>query len=181
MVEEILHIRRAVPDDAQLLSTLSAVTFFDTFKGTCTDEDMKGFIKDYFNIEQVETELHDANDFYFIAFIDKEAAGYIRLKEEVSDVEVINKHRAIELKRIYVLKEYHSKKIGAQLMNFALDFAAEKNYELIWLGVWEHNEKAKAFYKKFGFEDTGATHPFPIGNTPQTDIWLIKFIGEGVL
>ena len=41
-------------------------------------------------------------------------------------------------------------------MTFALDFAAKKNYELMWLGVWEHNEKAKAFYKKFGFEDTGS-------------------------
>ena len=181
MVEEILHIRRAVPDDAQLLSTLSAVTFFDTFNGTCTDEDIQGFIKTCFNKEQVFKELQDANDFYFIAFIDKEAVGYIRLKEEVSDVEVINKHRGIELKRIYVLKEYHSQKIGAQLMNFALDFAAEKKYELLWLGVWEHNEKAKAFYKKFGFEDTRAEHPFPIGNTPQTDNWLIKFIGERAL
>ncbi len=45
MVEEDLHIRRAVTDDAQLLSALSAVTFFDTFNGTCTDEDMQGFIK----------------------------------------------------------------------------------------------------------------------------------------
>ena len=66
-------------------------------------------------------------------------------------------------------------------MNFALDFASEKKYEMMWLGVWEHNEKAKAFYKKFGFEDTGFNHLFPIGNTPQTDNWLIKFIGKEVL
>ena len=176
MVEGDLHIRRAVTDDAQLLSALSAVTFFDTFNGTCTDEDMQGFIETCFNPEQVYKELQDADDFYFIAFINEEAAGYIRLKEDESDVEIINTYKGIELKRIYVLKEYHSQKIGAKLMTFALDFAAEKNYELIWLGVWEHNEKAKAFYKKFGFEDTGVTHPFPIGNTPQTDQWFYKFI-----
>ena len=98
------------------------------------------------------------------------------LSEEASDVEIIAKHTSVELKRIYVLKEYHSQKAGAALMNFALNFAAEKMYELVWLGVWEHNEKAKSFYKKFGFENTGATHFFPIGNTPQTDCWLIKFI-----
>ena len=61
-------------------------------------------------------------------------------------------------------------------MTFVLDFAAEKNYDLVWLGVWEHNERALNFYKKFGFIDTGFKHPFPIGNTPQTDNWLIKFI-----
>jgi diamine N-acetyltransferase len=173
-----LHIRRAVAGDAPLLSALSAVTFFDTFKGTCTDEDIQGFIETCFNPGQVHKELLDADDFYFIAFLNEEAAGYIRLKEDESGVSEIKKHRGIELKRIYVLKEYHSQKIGAKLMNFALDFAAEKNYELIWLGVWEHNEKAKAFYKKFGFEDTGSKHPFPIGSTPQTDNWLFRFIGQ---
>jgi ribosomal protein S18 acetylase RimI-like enzyme len=176
LVKQVVHIRRAVADDAKLIAELSAITFFDTFKGTCTDDDMQGFIKDYFSIEQVEKELQDNDDFYFIAFINGNPAGYIRMKEEVSDVEIINKHRGFELKRIYVLKEYHSKKIGAALMNFALDFATEKNYELIWLGVWEHNERARAFYNKFGFEDSGVMHPFPIGNTPQTDVWLYRFI-----
>jgi len=178
LVKQVLHIRRAVADDAKLIAELSAITFFDTFKGTCTDDDMQGFIKDYFSIEQVEKELQDNDDFYFIAFINGNPAGYIRMKEEVSDVEIINRHKGIELKRIYVLKEYHSKKIGAALMNFALDFATEKNYELIWLGVWEHNERARAFYNKFGFEDSGVMHPFPIGNTPQTDVWLYRFIEQ---
>lgn len=176
-----IEILRATPDDAQLISELSATTFSDTFQGTCTDEDMQGFIELYFSKSQVQSELQNTDDFYFIAFVDGRAAGYIRIKEEVSDVEIINKHKAVELKRIYVLKKYHSRKVGAALMNFALDFAAEKNYEIVWLGVWEHNERAKAFYKKFGFEDSGVEHPFPIGNTPQTDVWLYKFIGKRVL
>lgn len=176
MVKDNLQIRRAVTDDAVLISSLSGVTFYDTFKGTCTEDDMKEFIDTFFNAELVSKELQDANDFYFIAFINEQAVGYIRMKEEESDVEIINKYRNIELKRIYVLKEYHSLKIGAELMSFALNLATEKKYELVWLGVWEHNEKAKNFYKKFGFEDSGATHPFPIGSTPQTDQWFYKFI-----
>ena|ERR1035437_9441692 len=98
------------------------------------------------------------------------------MKEEESEVSEIKKYRGIELKRIYVLKEYHSQKIGAELISFALDFSVENNYEVIWLGVWEHNEKAKAFYKKFGFENSGVTYPFPIGNTPQTDQWLFRLL-----
>ena len=176
MVKDNLQIRRAVTEDALLISSLSGVTFYDTFNDTCTEEDIKGFIETFFNVELVSKELQDANDFYFIAFINEKAVGYIRMKEEESDVEIINKYRGIELKRIYVLKEFHSLKIGAELMSFALNLATEKNYELVWLGVWEHNEKAKNFYKKFGFEDSGATHPFPIGATPQTDQWLYKFI-----
>jgi ribosomal protein S18 acetylase RimI-like enzyme len=176
LVKRKIHIRRANLDDAELISELSAVTFFDTFKGTCTDEDMQEFIDKCFKLEQVSKELSDGDDFYFIAFLNHEAAGYIRLKEDISHVEKIDSHKGIELKRIYVLKEYHSQKIGADLMNFALDFAAKNNYELIWLGVWEHNERAKSFYKKFGFNDTGVMHDFPIGRTPQTDHWFFKLI-----
>ncbi len=176
MVKEALHIRRATTADAKLISGLSEVTFFDTFHGTCTEEDMEGFIKQFFNEKQVYEELENPDDFYFIAFINDTAVGYIRMKEEESEVVIIKNRKGIELKRIYVLKEYHSQKIGARLMQFALDFAAENTYELLWLGVWENNEKALAFYKKFGFRDTGVKHPFPIGNTPQTDNWLVKFI-----
>lgn len=171
-----MHIRRALISDVALISQLGKVTFFDTFNGTCTDEDMQGFIEDYFNEKQVQFELQNPDDFYFIAFADDVPVGYIRMKEEQSEVEIIKSKKNIELKRIYVLKEYHLKKIGAALMNFALDFAADNGYELLWLGVWEHNERALNFYKKFGFIDTGFKHPFPIGNTPQTDNWLIKFI-----
>ena len=67
-----------------------------------------------------------------------------------------------------------------QLMNFALDFAMTNKYEVVWLGVWEHNNRAQKFYWKYGFEKSGHTHPFPIGNTPQTDLWLWKFLdGQG--
>src|SRR6266700_837418 len=101
-MKDKIEIQRATQENAQLISELSAITFFDTFKGTCTDDDMQGFIEQYFNEKLVFKELRDANDFYFIAFINGNPAGYIRMKEEVSDVEIINKHRAIELKRIYV-------------------------------------------------------------------------------
>ena len=178
MVNENLHIRRAGIADTKLLSELSAVTFFDTFHGTCTGDDMQEFIVKFFNEKQVKKELQDTNDFYFIAFNEEKAVGYIRMKEDESDIVEIKNRKSIELKRIYVLREYQSKKVGAGLMNFALNFSAKNGYELIWLGVWEYNARAINFYKKFGFQDTGFQHPFPIGNTPQIDNWMIKFIGN---
>ena len=178
MVEGDLYIRGAIENDASLLSEISTETFLDTFTGTCSKEDIQGFVKTFFNPAQISDELRDINDFYFIAFISDQPVGYIRMKEEKNEIRGLEQYKAIELKRIYVLKNYHSKKIGAKLMTFALNFASEKNYEVIWLGVWEHNEKAKSFYEKFGFIDSGATHPFPIGNTPQTDLWLYKFIAK---
>lgn len=176
MVDSGIIIRRAVPADAKLLAEMSASTFHDTFHGTCTEEDMQEFIAGNFNIKTVNAELLNPADYYFIAEINGVAVGYLRLKEDKSEVDVIQKYFSIELKRIYVLKEFLSKRIGAALMVFALDFAAQRGYDMIWLGVWEHNERAKLFYKKFDFKETGISHPFPIGNTPQTDNWLYRFV-----
>ncbi len=176
MVEEGIKIRRAGPEDIEIISRLSKVTFDETFKGTCTKEDMEYFLENIFSDSNTLQDLKDKNDLYFIAFVKDTAAGYMRLKEDYTDYPDIPKYNAIELKRIYVLKQFQGKKIGAALMQFAINLAKDKGYEAVWLGVWEHNEKAKIFYEKWGFTDTGKTHSFPIGNTPQTDNWLIKFI-----
>ena len=171
-----INIKRATPEDALLIAHLSKVTFEDTFRGTCTDEDLQGFVDNAFSFANTIEELSDENDFYFIAYNNNSAVGYMRLKENYIEYPAIKKYKALELKRLYVLKEYHSKKIGAALMTYALGFATENKYEVLWLGVWEHNEKAKSFYTKWGFIDTGDSHPFPIGNTPQTDNWMIKVL-----
>ncbi len=170
----MITIRRANINDAELLADMGSQTFLDTFSGTCTDEDIQGFVRQYYNLPQVIEELSNEEDYYYIAFINDQPAGYLRLKESVSTIPLIKLYRSIELKRIYVLKEYHSQKIGAALMKFAFDFAIEKNYRAMYLSVWEYNEKAKAFYKRWGFLNTGHTNDFPIGNTPQTDFWLVK-------
>lgn len=171
----MVTIRRANINDAKVLSKMGSQTFLETFSGTCTDEDIKEFVQHYYNLPQVVEELTNEEDYFFIAFFNDEPTGYLRLKEGTSDVPLLKLYHSIELKRIYVLKAFHSQKIGAALMQFAIDFAVEKDYRAMYLGVWEHNEKAKAFYQKWGFINSGHTNDFPIGNTPQTDHWLMKF------
>jgi hypothetical protein len=72
----------------------------DTFRDTCTDEEIEQFVADCFSTGEVYKELQDENDFYFIAFINNVAAGYIRMKEAQSDVTEIKKYSSIELKRM---------------------------------------------------------------------------------
>jgi ribosomal protein S18 acetylase RimI-like enzyme len=171
----MITIRRANINDAELLSSMGAKTFIETFSGTATDDDLNGFVQHYYNLPQVVEDLSDDEDYFYIACLNDEPAGYLRLKESVSEVPLIKLYRSLELKRIYVLKEFHSQKIGAELMKFAIDFAVEKNYKAMYLSVWEHNEKAKGFYKRWGFINTGFKNDFPIGSTSQTDYWLVKF------
>ena len=178
MVIPKINIVRATENDAALIADLSTVTFLETYRGSSPDDDLITFIDECFNENVIAKELKDADDLYFIAFADGFPAGYIRLKEEGKEYPLEKKYNAIQLKRIYVLKEFQSQKVGAALMNYAIHFAAENMYELLWLGVWEGNEKALLFYNKWGFEDPQLEYKFIFGNTTHTDRWLFKFIGQ---
>ena len=161
--------------DATALSVVSSQTFYDTFTGTCTEQDMQSFLEEYFNLKQVQAELSNENDFYYLAESDGKVIGYLRFMEDYRNLPLMKEWKALELKRIYVSKEFHGKGIAQQLMDFAIQFATESKYEVIWLGVWEHNLRAQKFYGKYGFVNSGHTHDFPIGSTPQTDFWMWKF------
>jgi len=51
----------------------------------------------------------------------------------------------------------------------------KKNY--VWLGVWEKNINAIAFYKRLGFYEDGR-HPFKMGDELQTDFIMKKLVVE---
>ncbi len=171
-----ITIRRILLRDAAALAEISRQTFYDTFTGTCTEEDMQSFLEQYFNLAQVQTELTNADDYYFFAEADGRPVAYIRFMEDYNNWELVKKWKALELKRLYVIQQYHGKGIAQQLMDFFILFAQQNKYQVIWLGVWEHNARAQKFYEKYGFADSGHRHDFPIGDTAQTDKWLWKFL-----
>lgn len=168
--------RRATLDDAPKLSELAQRTFFDTFTGTCTEADMQSFLDAYFNLEQVKAELSNEADMYFLAESAGQLVGYLRFMEDYRSLPLMKQWKALELKRIYVDKPFHGQGVAQVLMEVFLKYAAAHQYEVVWLGVWEHNKKAQKFYGKYGFVNSGYTHDFPIGNTPQTDQWFWKYL-----
>ncbi len=171
-----INIRRINTEYVTALSVLARQTFYDTFTGTCTEEDMQSFLDHHYSKEQLGKELLDEGMYCFFAEADGLPVAYLQFKENYDNFPEVKKWKSLELKRIYVQKELQGKGIAQKLMDFFLDFAAEKKYEAVWLGVWEHNLRAQKFYCKYGFADSGYTHDFPIGSTPQTDKWLWKFL-----
>ncbi len=168
-------IRRVQPHEATTLSNIARQTFYDTFTGTCTEQDMQHFLDTVFSTEQLAKELANPDDHCFFAETGANVAGYLRFMEDYGGLPLMRQWKALELKRIYVTKEYQGKGVAQQLMDFYINFANQHEYTALWLGVWEHNERAKKFYVRYGFTDSGHTHDFPIGDTPQTDNWYWKF------
>jgi ribosomal protein S18 acetylase RimI-like enzyme len=171
-----IEIRKIGIEEVAILSSIAKETFYNTFKDTCTVDDMQYFLDKNYNSEVLSAELKNESYHYYFACIDNKPVGYLLFTEDYSHWPAVEVKKALELKRIYILSNYQGKGVAQKLMDFYLDYAIANNYEIAWLGVWEHNEKAKAFYAKYGFENSGFTHDFPIGNTPQTDVWLWKHI-----
>ena len=45
----------------------------------------------------------------------------------------------------------------------------------MWLGVWEENHRANAFYRKHGYAEVGE-HVFMLGADAQRDLILAKIL-----
>ncbi|MGW6302009.1 GNAT family N-acetyltransferase, partial [Peribacillus butanolivorans] len=80
---------------------------------------------------------------------------------------------SLEIERIYIKKKFQKHGLGKYMLNKAMEIAMERNKKKIWLGVWEKNENAIAFYKKLGFVQTGA-HSFYMGDEGQMDFIMTK-------
>ena len=83
----------------------------------------------------------------------------------------------MEIERIYATRAFQGRGIGKRLMATALEAAQEAGVNWVWLGVWEHNQKAIAFYERQGFEPFGR-HSFRLGDDEQTDVMMKKKIAR---
>jgi len=164
-------IKEATSADAALIADLSRRTFYDSFAPFNTTEDMDKFMNEQFTREKLMGEVEAPGNIFLLAYCNGEVAGYARLKE-LPDITMPANVPAIEIARIYALETSIGKGVGSALMKRIIDIARQKNKEIIWLGVWEKNQRAIDFYKKWGFERFGE-HDFVLGSDVQTD-WLMK-------
>ena len=168
-------IRRGDLNDVVLLQTIGRKTFADTFGNTCTKADMQGILESYFNSAQVALELADDSDNFFFYEEDGIVKGYMRINaKHTCPLDLFQNQKCIELVRLYVLKEFHGTGVANKLMDFAIDFARKNGFNVMYLSVWEYNFRARGFYEKHGFLNSGVEYDFPLGSTPQTDYWFVR-------
>lgn len=170
----MIEVRSALKNDAALISGLGAKSFFEAFGKHNKKEDIENYIAEKFSLEQIKEEISDPLASFFLAYYDSEPAGYAKLIKSNLPEQIKDKN-AVEMQRIYVLEKFYGMKIGREMMLQTLDFAFTKGFDSMWLGVWQKNERAVEFYKKFGFEIFG-TREFKIGTDSQDDYLMIKYL-----
>jgi ribosomal protein S18 acetylase RimI-like enzyme len=164
------EIKKVTISDIDRLQEIGRQTFFETFSAWNSAENMKKYLDEEFSVENLTAELNDQNAELYFATLDDYVIGYLKINFGPSQTE-LQDDKAIEIERIYVLKDFHGKNLGQLLYEKAIQIARQKNADYIWLGVWEENSRAINFYKKNGFIEFDK-HIFKLGNEEQTDIMM---------
>jgi ribosomal protein S18 acetylase RimI-like enzyme len=162
-----MNIRYGTIYDAKMLSELGAKTFTDTFAKDNTPENIEAYLQASFSPEIQFSELSNPENIFLIIESENIPVGYAQLTLNSRD-EAIQRTSPLEIRRIYAAREYLGRGVGKALMRATIDEARQRGCDCVWLGVWEKNQRAIDFYKKWGFREVG-THLFSVGDDPQND------------
>ena len=170
-MNEGISVRTCHPKDIDALVSLGIKTFRDTFDEYNSPENMIRYINETFTKKIIEHEMKQPGTVFFLAFDENRAAGYAKVRNSHTP-KALRSTSALEIERLYAHRDYVGKRVGYMLMQTCLAYARKRDVKTMWLGVWEQNARAIAFYEKNGFRKFGE-HTFMLGEDAQTD-WLMK-------
>jgi ribosomal protein S18 acetylase RimI-like enzyme len=167
-----MNIRQAGSADAEVLVELAARIYYDTFAAVNTPENMQAYISTSFTLPQFQAELNDPQAAFYLAEAGGQFAGYAKLLA-THPPECVTGPAPIELVRFYIDRQWQGTGLATKLLERCLKDAGRQGFKTMYLGVWEHNHRAIAFYRKWNFERVGE-HIFQMGDDPQTDWWMMR-------
>src|SRR5208282_5417965 len=176
-MQAALRIRRAEEDDALALSVLAEATFRAAFAESNTAANMQLHCAVNYGQALQLAEIRESSHETWVAELASRLVAYVQLRFDAASP-VISGERPVEIQRFYVDASHHGAGLAHQLMAHVLARANAAGYALLWLGVWERNARALAFYRKWGFEVVGE-HTFKVGDDPQRDL-LIRRDVQGI-
>lgn len=162
-----IQIRRATAFDNELLTRLGRDAFPGNFEGRPEPAGMAAHIDERFNPDIQAAELSHPGSTFFIAYVDSEAVGFVRVREDEHPT-AVSSGRALEVHRFYVLSPYWSTGVGKALMAACIDEARARGVDVMWLAAWSENPRAVGFYRSFGFAEVGS-QPYVLGDEVHLD------------
>ena len=159
--------------DLENLRPLAIKYFLDSYAHLNTRANMQDYLEKAFSLAQLRTEFQNPNSQFYAAKYKQEIIAYLKVNFAAAQTD-LKEENSLEVERIYVAAAFQGKKVGKALMNKAKEIALDSDLDYLWLGVWQKNPSAIAFYEKIGFVAFG-THTFVFGDEAQTDR-LMKYV-----
>jgi len=170
--------RRARPGDAAALAALAEATFRATFAAMNTAEDMDRHCRNAYGEAIQAQEIASPDRATLVVEQGGRLIAYAQMRWG-NPPACVTADAPGEIQRLYVVGEFHGRGVAHDLMRACLEEMAARGTDVVWLGVWEHNPKAMAFYRKFGFREVGE-HVFALGGDAQRDLVMARGVGAGL-
>lgn len=160
--------------DAEELAAFAARTFEETFSAENNPDDLQAHLNTNYGPEQQAAELADPNVLTILVRVSGVLTAYAQVRRSAPPT-CVTQASPIELHRFYVDSKAHGTGLASALMREVHRAAHEFEGRHIWLGVWERNSRAIAFYRKMNFVDIGSQF-YMVGPDRQLDRVLIASI-----
>jgi ribosomal protein S18 acetylase RimI-like enzyme len=168
----VIAIRPASPADAGPLAALAERTFRGAFAAQNRAEDLAAYIDRAYGESRQRAEIIDAAVDTLLAEVDQALVGFAQLRQASAPSCVAARH-PVELWRLYVDAPWHGRGVAQALMKGIESAARRREADALWLGVWNQNVRAQAFYRKCGYAKVGE-HVFVLGGDVQTDDVMLR-------
>ncbi len=169
-------IRMATATDAEMLTELAWRTFYDAFAPMNSPENLETYMRQNFTLQKFSAQLADLRATFLIAELEATPVAFAKLCEGDAP-DCVRGSAPIEIERFYVDQQFHGRGVAHTLMQACLDRARQSGHKTAYLGVWENNHRAIAFYRKWGFEVVGS-HVFQMGDEAQNDLLMERSLQE---
>lgn len=168
------EIRKARCGDARQLSLLAERTFRDTFGAMNTPADMERHCQSSFSALIQADEIANPDIATLLSEHQGELIGFAQLRWGDAPACVVARSPG-EILRLYVANDWHGQGVAQALIAACIEAMKCHGSDVAWLGVWERNPRAIAFYRKFGFVEAGE-HVFLLGSDAQRDLVMTRAI-----
>lgn len=148
-------IRLAGSADIPALATLAADAFRDTYRDIDADDDIESYVAEHFNHAELARQLADPASTMLLAAAADRLLGYAQVRV-VEAPACVTGPAPVELKRLYLCVAAKGQGLGARLMRAVQAEARRLERQTLWLGVYDRNVHAVAFYQRFGFVTVGS-------------------------
>lgn len=173
-----LRVRRGIVADAPALAALGAATFTDTYGAYNTPEHLQQHLERTYGEPQQRRELEDPATTTLVAHLDGRLVGFAQLVRSELPA-CVEATAAVEILRFYLDTSVHGQGVARPLMEAAYAAALDAGATHVWLGVWERNPRAIAFYLKCGFAHVGMKH-FHVGDDRQDDHVMLRALPQAM-
>src|SRR5262245_22196308 len=175
-MKSTLSIRVATISDAEMMTEFAWRTFHDAFAPMNSPDNMEAYMSQNFTLQKFSAQIADPRATFLIAEIEATPVAFAKLYD--GDVPIcVSGLAPVEIERFYVDRQFHGKGVAQTLMQACFDRARQSGHGTIYLGVWENNHRAIAFYRKCGFDVVGS-HVFQLGDEAQNDLLMERRLQE---